>query len=96
MSNTTRLDAFKVHGSSSDDPNNPNPANSERHSQMMSEFEQGKRKKKKNRIQMVVIGEIRHLASHRTILLPGMTRNSLVLPCRGILGKPLQGVLCLP
>lgn len=34
---------------SSDDPNSPSPANSERHSQMMSEFEQGEEEEKKKR-----------------------------------------------
>lgn len=44
LSNTARLDGFKVHESSSNDPNTPSLANSERHSQIVSEFERGEKK----------------------------------------------------
>lgn len=62
---------------------------------MMSGFEQGERKKK-NRIQMEVIRKIEQFASHCILRLPGVTRKSLYSPCPGILGKPLQGVRCVP
>lgn len=52
--------------------------------------------KKKNRIQMEVIRKIEQFASHCILRLPGVTRKSLFSPCPGILGKPLQGVRCVP
>lgn len=61
----------------------------------MSGFEQGERKKI-NRIQMEVIRKIEQFANHCILRLPGVTRKSLFSPCRGILGKPLQGVRCVP
>lgn len=50
------------------------------------------KERKKNRIQMEVIRKTGQFASRRILRLPGMTRTSLFLPCRGNSWKASDGV----